>query len=132
MCNHSAFGGGILSVYRSTTYDSLENYLGRGVYHGPNDFVSIFSTFYNLYNTGICGINYGSHTANKPLSVNNCTFNGDFYAIRTRTLFNITNNKFNVYTSAGKLAAVWTWGNGEAGTKMMAELTLLYLLAIQT
>ena len=48
MCNHSAFGGGILSVYKSTAYDSLENYLGRGVYHGPNDFVSIFSTFYNL------------------------------------------------------------------------------------
>ena len=67
---------------------------------------------------GVCGINYGSHSAGNKLVVNNCKFTGDFYAIRTRTLFSITNSIFDVYTAQGKLAAVWTWGNGTAGTKL--------------
>ena len=66
---------------------------------------------------GVCGINYGEHMAGKPLKVNNCSFVGDFYAIRSRTLFEITNSTFDTYTEAGILAAVFTWGNGEAGTK---------------
>ena len=67
---------------------------------------------------GVCGINYGSHSAGNKLVVNNCKFTGDFYAIRTRTLFSITNSIFDVYTTQGKLAAVWTWGNGTTGTKI--------------
>jgi len=67
--------------------------------------------------TGVCGINYGAHASNKLLKVNNCTFNGDFYAIRSRTLFSITNSTFNIHTDQGTLAAVFTWGNGEAGTQ---------------
>ncbi len=62
--------------------------------------------------TGVCGINYGAHAANKMLEVNNCKFEGDYYAVRTRTLFSVTNSEFNVHTDQGKLAAVWTWGNG--------------------
>ena len=69
-------------------------------------------------NAGVCGINYGSHAAGKKLVVNNCKFEGDFYAIRTRTLAEITNNEFDVYTSQGTLCAVWTWGNGTAGTDL--------------
>ena len=64
---------------------------------------------------GVCGINYGAHAAGKMLKVNNCEFTGDFYAIRTRTLAEITNNKFDVYTSQGTLCAVWTWGNSNSG-----------------
>lgn len=67
--------------------------------------------------TGVCGINYGSHAAGKMLTVKNCTFKGDFYAIRSRTLFSITNSEFDIYTNQGTLAAVWTWGNGSAGTQ---------------
>ena len=73
--------------------------------------------------TGVCGINYGSHASGKLLKVNNCKFEGDFYAIRTRTCFEITNNEFNVYTDQGTLAAVWTWGNGEAKTQKNAGAT---------
>lgn len=69
------------------------------------------------YATGVCGINYAAHKEGKELKVNNCTFEGDFYAIRSRTLFSVTNSKFDIYTSEGTLAAVWTWGNGAAGTK---------------
>ena len=64
------------------------------------------------YAAAVCGINYASHAAGKKLVVNNCKFVGDFYAVRSRTLFSITNSEFNVYTSAGTLASVWTWGNG--------------------
>ena len=67
--------------------------------------------------SGVCGINYGAHAPGKLLKVNNCKFKGDFYAIRTRTLFEITNNEFDIYTAQGTLSAVWTWGNGEANTK---------------
>ena len=67
---------------------------------------------------GVCGINYGQHSAGNKLVVNNCKFTGDFYAIRTRTLFSITNSIFDVYTTQGQLAAVWTWGNGTTGTKL--------------
>ncbi|MBR5200965.1 MAG: right-handed parallel beta-helix repeat-containing protein [Alistipes sp.] len=66
-------------------------------------------------NAGVCGINYGTHEAGKKLVVNNCKFEGDFYPIRTRTLAEITNNKFDVYTSQGTLCAVWTWGNSDSG-----------------
>lgn len=69
------------------------------------------------YATGVCGINYAAHVEGKELKVNNCTFEGDFYAIRSRTLFSVTNSKFDIYTSAGTLAAVWTWGNGGANTQ---------------
>ena len=65
---------------------------------------------------GVCGINAGNHAdASDLLTVNNCTFVGDFYAIRTRTLFSITNNVFDIYTNQGTLAAVWTWGNANSG-----------------
>ena len=67
--------------------------------------------------TGVCSINYGSHAAGKKLNINNCSFEGDFYAIRSRTLFSITNSTFDTYTPEGLLAAVFTWGNGESGTK---------------
>lgn len=62
--------------------------------------------------SGVCGINYGAHAAGKLLTVNNCSFEGDFYAIRSRTQFSVTNSKFNIFTTEGKLCAVWTWGNG--------------------
>lgn len=62
--------------------------------------------------SGVCGINYGAHAEGKVLNVNNCHFEGDFYAVRTRTNFSITNSTFDVYTTEGTLAAVWTWGNG--------------------
>ena len=65
---------------------------------------------------GVCGINAGNHAdASDLLTVNNCTFVGDFYAIRARTLFSITNNVFDIYTDQGTLAAVWTWGNANTG-----------------
>ena len=75
--------------------------------------------FNTSISAGVCGINYGAHAADKELVVNNCKFEGDFYAIRTRTLFTITNCEFNVYTSAGTLAAVWTWGNASTGANMV-------------
>ena len=65
--------------------------------------------------TGVCGVNYGAHSAGKMLEINNCKFEGDFYGIRSRTLFSVTNSIFNTYTSAGTLAAVFTWGNGDSG-----------------
>ena len=72
--------------------------------------------FESSISTGVCGINAGNHADSSDLlTVNNCTFVGDFYAIRTRTLFNITNNVFDIYTDQGTLAAVWTWGNASSG-----------------
>lgn len=71
--------------------------------------------FKTSISAGVCGINYGAHAAGKELVVNNCKFEGDFYAIRTRTLFTITNCEFNVFTTQGTLAAVWTWGNANTG-----------------
>ena len=72
--------------------------------------------FESSISAGVCGINAGNHADSSDLlTVNNCTFVGDFYAIRTRTLFNITNNVFNIYTEQGTLAAVWTWGNANSG-----------------
>lgn len=62
----------------------------------------------------VTAINYGSHKAGKMLEVNNCTFKGDFYAIRSRTLFSVTNSDFDIHTDA-TLAAVFTWGNGNSG-----------------
>ena len=73
--------------------------------------------FKTNYASGVCGINYGAHAAEKILTVNNCKFVGDFYAIRSRTLFSVTNSVFDTYTDQGTLAAVFTWGNGEAGTQ---------------
>ena len=70
--------------------------------------------FESSFDKAVCGINYGAHAANKVLTVNNCKFTGDFYAIRSRTLFNITNCEFANYYSGGTLAAVWTWGNGNS------------------
>ena len=65
---------------------------------------------------GVCGINAGNHADSSDLlTVNNCTFKGDFYAIRARTLFSITNSEFDIYTEQGTLAAVWTWGNANSG-----------------
>ena len=66
--------------------------------------------------SGVCGINYAAHASGKLLKVNNCKFNGDFYAIRSRTHFEITNSEFNIFYSEGTLAAVWTWGNGNSWT----------------
>ena len=80
------------------------------------------TTFENCYfetniAAGVCGINYGNADADKLLTVNKCKFEGDFYPIRSRVAFVITNNEF-VSTYAGNyLAAVWTWGlGGSAGT----------------
>ena len=65
---------------------------------------------------GVCGINGGQHSdSSDKLTINNCSFAGDFYAIRARTLFSVTNSIFDIYTDAGILAAVWTWGNGNSG-----------------
>ena len=72
--------------------------------------------FETSLSAGVCGINAGNHADSSDLlTVNNCTFKGDFYAIRTRTLFSITNNTFDIYTNQGTLAAVWTWGNANSG-----------------
>ena len=68
--------------------------------------------FKSDYASGVCGINYGAHGEGKLLTVNNCSFEGDYYAIRSRTQFSVTNSKFNIFTTEGKLCAVWTWGNG--------------------
>jgi hypothetical protein len=73
--------------------------------------------FETSYASAVCGINYGSHAIDQMLSVNNCKFVGDFYAIRSRTLFSVTNSVFDIFTNQGTLAAVFTWGNGEAGTQ---------------
>ena len=72
--------------------------------------------FESSISAGVCGINAGNHADSSDLlTVNNCTFVGDFYAIRTRSLCNITNNVFDIYTDQGTLAAVWTWGNANSG-----------------
>ena len=76
--------------------------------------------FKTSISAGVCGINAGNHAdSTDVLTVNNCKFEGDFYAIRTRTLFCITNSEFNVYTDQGTLAAVWTWGNANSGANMV-------------
>ena len=76
--------------------------------------------FETSYAKAVCGINAGNHAdSTDKLTVNNCKFVGDFYAIRTRTLFEITNNVFDIYTSAGTLAAVWTWGNANSGATIV-------------
>ena len=62
----------------------------------------------------VTAINYGSHAAGKMLTVNDCSFKGDFYAIRSRTLFCVTNSDFDIHTDE-TLAAVFTWGNGNSG-----------------
>ena len=62
---------------------------------------------------GVCGINYGNADTS-VLKVNNCSFVGDFYAIRSRTNLEVTNCTFDIYTTQGTLAAVWSWGtNGD-------------------
>ena len=72
--------------------------------------------FETSISNGVCGINSGNHSDGSDiLTVNNCSFKGDFYAIRARTLFSITNNTFDIYTSQGTLAAVFTWGNQNSG-----------------
>ena len=70
--------------------------------------------FKTLRSANVTSINYGSHTAGCVLNVNNCSFVGDFYVIRSRTLFSITNSDFNIHTDA-TLAAVFTWGNNNSG-----------------
>lgn len=72
---------------------------------------------------GVCGINYGNSAAGQLLTVNNCTFKGDFYAIRSRTMFSITNSEFDIYTTEGTLAAVWSWGGGGSGTATSVTFT---------
>ena len=68
-------------------------------------------------NAGVCGINYGNADADKLLTVNKCKFEGDFYPIRTRVVFNITNCEFISTYEGNGLCAVWTWGlGGNAGT----------------
>lgn len=89
-------------------YPSTANIYAAGVTFEGCEFNTSISA-------GVCGINYGAHVAGKELVVNNCKFEGDFYAIRTRTLFTITNCEFNVFTTQGTLAAVWTWGNANTG-----------------
>ncbi len=91
-------------------YPSTVNIYGAAVAFDGCDFITDIAT-------GVCGINYGAHAPDKMLTVNDCTFTGDFYAIRSRTLFSITNSEFDIHTDQGILAAVFTWGNGEAGTK---------------
>ena len=91
-------------------YPSTVNIYGAAVAFDGCDFITDIAT-------GVCGINYGAHAPNKMLTVNDCTFTGDFYAIRSRTLFSITNSEFDIHTDQGILAAVFTWGNGEAGTQ---------------
>ena len=91
-------------------YPAIVNIYAAAVNFDGCDFVTDIAK-------GVCGINYGSHAPDKMLTVNACTFTGDFYAIRSRTLFSITNSKFDIYTDQGVLAAVFTWGNGEAGTQ---------------
>ena len=91
-------------------YPAIVNIYAAAVNFDGCDFVTDIAK-------GVCGINYGSHAPDKMLTVNACTFTGDFYAIRSRTLFSITNSKFDIYTDQGVLAAVFTWGNGEAGSQ---------------
>ena len=91
-------------------YPSTVNIYGAAVAFDGCDFITDIAT-------GVCGINYGAHAPNKMLTVNDCTFTGDFYAIRSRTLFSITNSEFDIHTDQGILAAVFTWGNGQAGTQ---------------
>ena len=89
-------------------YPSTVNIYAAGVSFENCEFATSISA-------GVCGINYGAHVAGGMLKVNNCSFVGDFYAIRTRTLFEITNCTFDIYTTQGTLAAVWTWGNDNSG-----------------
>ena len=65
-------------------------------------------------NYGICGINYGNADADKLLTVNECKFEGNFYAIRSRVVFNITNCEFVSTYEGDGLSAVWSWGLGGA------------------
>ena len=75
-------------------------------------------------NVGVCGINYGNAYADRLLTVNACKFEGDFYPIRTRVVFNITNCEFvSTYQNNG-LAAVWSWGlGGDHGTANFSNNT---------
>ena len=100
----------VKNVFTGTNYKypSTVNIYSAGVSFENCEFATSISA-------GVCGINYGSHVAGGMLKVNNCSFVGDFYAIRTRTLFEITNCTFDIYTTQGTLAAVWTWGNGNSG-----------------
>lgn len=79
--------------------------------------------FVTSLDDGVCGINYGNSAAGQLLTVNNCTFKGDFYAIRSRTMFSITNSEFDIYTTQGTLAAVWSWGGGGTGTATSVTFT---------
>ena len=117
------------AIFENVKFEINNESAVKNVYSGANYKYPAIATIYAAAATfegcefatdlaaGVCGINYGSHVAGKLLTVNNCSFKGDFYAIRSRTLFSITNSKFDIYTTAGTLAAVFTWGNGTAGTK---------------
>lgn len=68
-------------------------------------------------NKVVAAINYGDHsidTSNQILTLTNCSFDGDFYAVRTRPFFNITGCTFNnTYPGVGP-TALWVFGNGDS------------------
>ena len=68
-------------------------------------------------NKSVGAINYGNHASNvsdQILTVKDCNFEGDFYAIRTRPFFNITDSHFKSTYPADGLSCVWVWGNGDS------------------
>ena len=119
----TAAGSSFANLKFEITADSKVKKVFTGANYAYPSTVNIYAAATSFENcefvadiaSGVCGINYGSHVAGGILKVNNCSFVGDFYAIRTRTLFEITNCTFDIYTPQGTLAAVWTWGNGNSG-----------------
>ena len=60
-----------------------------------------------------CGINnHSAAESSDKLTVNNCTFAGNMYAIKTRTHFNITNSTFDIDGPDFTIYSVFTWGVG--------------------
>ena len=58
-----------------------------------------------------CGINnHSAAESSDKLTVNNCTFAGNMYAIKTRTHFNITNSTFDIDGPNFTIYSVFTWG----------------------
>ena len=58
-----------------------------------------------------CAINNHNAAADSDkLTVNNCTFAGNMYAIKTRTHFNITNSTFDIDGPNFTIYSVFTWG----------------------
>ena len=70
--------------------------------------------FYNLYDgRSVVGIHYGAHVTGKTLTVDNCYFEGNAYAIYTRALVSVTNSTFKQTHSEVNPRAIFLYGLGD-------------------